>query len=992
MARCGCTGSCNCAVVNGSGIVVSGSGSATDPYVIDNTAQFAAPSTFVPGAFLTSGGAADSPMSWTPVPVIAGNGSSTSLALTYANNGAGNASAPGSQSIALGWGAAAGSSAGTGKNYAVGVGAGASALGDSSVAVGHGANAAYDNSVAIGNGASTAAAYEIALGVAANNVRVRGSLQIDGGISGSGVASDASVVHLANPETISGLKTFSAAPVLNAGASTGASTRLTMGGAFQFADRGSSTSAYTISTTGATLNPVDASGGAVTVTLPGSTSAGIVYAIKKTDSSANAVTITAAAGGLIDASLTYVLTRQYDTVWIQTTATTNVFRVLAFYRASTGVTAQSYGSSTAIPNFTVDAAGRVTAAGSTAISLTGIAAGGDLSGTYPNPAVAKINGVSVSGTPVSGNVIIASSGSTAAWGNLSITGQYLGSAATFTGLPTTDASGAAAGNGDWAILTADVVGTGTAAAPQYPRGVYVYSGTAYSLAASMGPEFSAVGGDLTGSLPNPTLATIGSGGTVSGPSVTPAISIDAKGRVISLGQYNIQITESQVTGLTTDLGAKATDSQVVHNVNNETVAGVKTFSSAPIMAAGLTSNAGQRLQSLGSLTVSEPAATITANTLLTTTTPMVNPVDATAGAVTITLPSNAGAGLLFVIKKTDASANVVTIAATSLDGAASYALNAQNDTVWVESTATSGTWRVLARYTTSTVDPNAVTLATTQTLTGAKTFTGGLAVPSGPFSLGFASQGAGTANVTLTMASPAFQVASCSAASRTIFLPAAPIANAGTIFVIKKVDTTANALVIDAATNGGTIENSTTPLKLTSWGETVTLMSTNAAVGDWRVIASSRPANSAYGFLGEASSASSVTLNALGTQFAGLAQVTFTLPVQRRVRITVAGRYLLGATPTTGRMVMQAVYSPGATASIATAVVPNAAGFSTVFNNSGTAGANGSTSTTNVATALLAAGTYTAYAAVNRNSQSPGGSNDDTANAWYTLVEDIGAV
>ena len=42
-------------------------------------------------------------------------------------------------------------------------------------------------------------------------------------------------------------------------------------------------------------------------------------------------------------------------------------------------------------------------------------AGGDLSGTYPNPAVAKVNGVAVSGTPAAGNVLTATSGTAATW-------------------------------------------------------------------------------------------------------------------------------------------------------------------------------------------------------------------------------------------------------------------------------------------------------------------------------------------------------------------------------------------------------------------------------------------------------------------------------------------------------------------------------------------------------------------------------------------------
>jgi len=48
-------------------------------------------------------------------------------------------------------------------------------------------------------------------------------------------------------------------------------------------------------------------------------------------------------------------------------------------------------------------------------------------------------------------------------------------------LPTTDIAGDAVQTGDWVILTADDVGTGTTSAPQYPGGIYTYNGAAYEL-------------------------------------------------------------------------------------------------------------------------------------------------------------------------------------------------------------------------------------------------------------------------------------------------------------------------------------------------------------------------------------------------------------------------------------------------------------------------------------------------------------------------------
>lgn len=70
------------------------------------------------------------------------------------------------------------------------------------------------------------------------------------------------------------------------------------------------------------------------------------------------------------------------------------------------------------------------------------------------------------------------------------------------------------------------------------------------------PPSGPAGGDLAGTYPNPTLATIGSATTRGTASQTPTVTIDTKGRVTALTQQSIQITESQVTNLVTDLDSK----------------------------------------------------------------------------------------------------------------------------------------------------------------------------------------------------------------------------------------------------------------------------------------------------------------------------------------------------------------------------------------------------------------------------------------------------
>jgi hypothetical protein len=139
---------------------------------------------------------------------------------------------------------------------------------------------------------------------------------------------------------------------------------------------------------------------------------------------------------------------------------------------TTGVTAATYGSATQTPVFAVDTKGRIT--GVTNTPITGVtpggSAGGDLTGTYPNPTLG-VSGVTA-----------------ATYG-----------AATQVPVLTIDAKGR--------ITNASTVAVSS-----------ILTGTA--------------GGDLTGSYPDPTLAVTGVGsGTYGSATQTPVFTVDAKGRI-----------------------------------------------------------------------------------------------------------------------------------------------------------------------------------------------------------------------------------------------------------------------------------------------------------------------------------------------------------------------------------------------------------------------------------------------------------------------------
>lgn len=143
------------------------------------------------------------------------------------------------------------------------------------------------------------------------------------------------------------------------------------------------------------------------------------------------------------------------------------------------------------------------------------AAGGDLSGTYPNPSVAKLNGVTATGTPTAGQVLTASSGIAATWASPASTLPPSGAAGgDLTGTypnPTLNAT-TNVNNIVRASTLNQMAAPTTALSVNSQKITNLANGTLATDAAAFGqipttlPPNGSAGGDLTGTYPNPTLS------------------------------------------------------------------------------------------------------------------------------------------------------------------------------------------------------------------------------------------------------------------------------------------------------------------------------------------------------------------------------------------------------------------------------------------------------------------------------------------------------
>lgn len=149
------------------------------------------------------------------------------------------------------------------------------------------------------------------------------------------------------------------------------------------------------------------------------------------------------------------------------------------------------------------------------------------------------------------------------------------------------------------------------------------------------------------------------------------------------------VSHTKVSGLAALLAGKADDTTVAHSSGDETISGIKIFTTAPLLPLPSSSGSAANKNYVDMLP-GYSTLRVTADVTAAATRDTFYSVDASGGFVTVQLPAAGSvvAGRQYQVKKVDASANEVTITGTSIDGATTAVISTRYEVITVISDGT----------------------------------------------------------------------------------------------------------------------------------------------------------------------------------------------------------------------------------------------------------------------------------------------------------------